>query len=301
MMDGSRISPEWIAVDWGTSNLRAWAMDGEGNVLAEATSDRGMSSLAKDEFEPALRALVDPWLVKDTMPVVACGMVGARQGWTEAPYSETPCAPQASMVRAPSDAAIQVQLIGGVCQKSPPDVMRGEETQIAGFLRLNPDFDGVVCLPGTHTKWAHISAGEIVSFQSFMTGEVFALLSDQSVLRHSIDDSWDDPAFDGALSDAISKPELLAARLFGIRAAELVADGSKETAGAKLSGYLIGAELAAARPYWLGQSVAIIGARSLAKCYRLALESQGVPVIETDAERMTLEGLKAAFAMEMSS
>jgi len=207
---------EWIAADWGTSHLRVWHMDGAG-VRAEAQSGKGMGKLARDGFEPALLELIGPWLdaADGTVTVLACGMVGARQGWIEAPYVVTPCAPlhAEAMVRAPAaDPRLSVHIIPGVSQASPPDVMRGEETQIAGFLAARPRFDGVLCLPGTHTKWVHVSAGEIVSFATFMTGEIFALLSRQSVLHHSVDaQGWDDAAFEAAVSEAISKPERLAA------------------------------------------------------------------------------------------
>ncbi len=288
------VSPDWIAVDWGTSNLRVWAMRSDGAVLDTAVTDQGMSTLAPDQFETALATTTAQWDCAKGISVTACGMVGSKQGWVEAPYAFVPCKPQANMVQAANAKEFDVQIIGGVAQKSPSDVMRGEETQIAGFLALNPDFDGIVCLPGTHTKWVHISAGEIVSFQTFLTGELFALLSETSVLRHSVDDGWDEDVFLETITDTISRPESLAARLFSIRATGLLANVPRGTARSQLSALLIGAELAAAKPYWLGQNVAVIGAKAVANCYRLALQAQGVPVIETDADRMTLQGLITA-------
>jgi len=174
--------------------------------------------------------------------------------------------------------------------------MRGEETQIAGFLSLNKDWDGVVCLPGTHTKWVHISAGEIISFRTFMTGEMFNLLSQNSVLKHSVGGAgWDDDAFTTGLEHAMSRPETLAANLFSIRAGDLLTDQTPHQARAKLSGLLIGAELAASKPYWLGQNVCVLGADGLSKIYTDALQAQAVPVTQTDATRMTLAGLTAAY------
>ncbi len=290
------MAPHWIAVDWGTSNLRAWAMDQDGTVLDQATSPQGMATLAPAEFEPALTALIASWTVASDTQIVACGMVGSKQGWVEASYTYVPCAPAQGLTKAPTTGGLTVRVIGGVAQKSPADVMRGEETQIAGFLALNKDFDGVICLPGTHTKWVHVSAGEIVSFQTYMTGEIFGLLSQNSVLKHSVGDGFDDTAFATAVSDALSRPQTLAANLFAIRAAGLVGENPSTVATARLSGLLIGAELAGSRPYWLGQNVAIIGTTTLARLYSLALQDQGVPVVETDATRMTLEGLKAAWA-----
>ena len=291
----SQAKPEWIAADWGTTHLRAYAMQGA-TVLAQAQSDKGMGILSPDQFEDALEHLVAPWDIPD-VPVVACGMVGSRQGWVEAPYQTVPATPLAdTLVRVPTSRCEKVFIIPGLAQQNPADVMRGEETQIAGFLSLNPGWDGVLCLPGTHTKWVHLSAGEVVSFQTFMTGELFALLSNASVLRHSVSgDGWDSDAFDAALSEALCKPEQLAARLFNLRAADLLQGHTEGGARAALSGYLIGAELAAARPYWLGQNLAILGTGRQARAYAAGLLAQGVSAMLVDAERATLAGLTSAY------
>ncbi|MEP4197814.1 MAG: 2-dehydro-3-deoxygalactonokinase [Aliishimia sp.] len=288
---------EWIAVDWGTTHLRAFAMAGR-EVLAQASSDQGMNTLARSDFEAALLTLIADWLTTGrTTQVICCGMIGARQGWVEAPYRSVPCrAGGGAMIRAQaSDPRVNVHVLPGISQANPSDVMRGEETQIAGFLALNEGWDGVICLPGTHSKWAHISAGEVISFQTFMTGELFALLTDQSVLRHSTSSAeWDNDAFSQAISDTLSRPESLAARLFRLRASDLLNATPSATARAQLSGFLIGAELAAARPYWLGQQVTVIGADSLAKTYIKALELQAIPATFAKASAMTLAGLTAA-------
>jgi 2-dehydro-3-deoxygalactonokinase len=295
------MKPAWIAVDWGTSNLRAWAMAQDGAVLAEAASDDGMGKLAPEAFEPALLRLISPWLGSGMTTVIACGMVGSRQGWQEAPYRTVPCVPldPAGLVRAPTvDPRLCVLLAPGLRQMVPPDVMRGEETQIAGALALRPGFDGVLCLPGTHSKWVHVSAGEVVSFQTFMTGELFALLSQQSVLRHGMQgEGWEDAAFDAGLSDALSRPERIAARLFSLRAEGLIAGLSPAAARSRLSGLLIGIELAASKPYWLGQSVVIIGAEGLAAAYTRALKAQGADIGVLPAMDTTLAGL-ASLAQE---
>lgn len=295
-------TPDWIAVDWGTTHCRAWAMADDGSVRGEARSDTGMGSLTRDGYEPALLALIGGWLggrdAANPMPVICCGMVGARQGWIEAPYAAVPCAPVAAgLVGAPTtDARLDVRVVPGLKQGRPADVIRGEETQIAGFLAGQPGFDGVLCLPGTHTKWAHISAGEVVSFQTVMTGDIFAALSAHSVLRHSLGGSgWDDDAFATALSDALSRPETLAARLFTLRAESLLNGLGAGAARARLSGLLIGAELAATRPYWLGQAVALIGESALCNHYFTALAAQGVTARRTDGDALTRAGLAAAY------
>ncbi|MBY5931914.1 2-dehydro-3-deoxygalactonokinase [Tateyamaria omphalii] len=283
----------WIAVDWGTSHLRAWLMRGDGTVLDRRASAQGMGTLDRAGFEPALRDLVCDAL---PAPVLACGMVGSRQGWAEAPYAAVPCAPpSASEAVQVLETDLDVRILPGVKQVKPADVMRGEETQIAGFLATSPGFDGVVCLPGTHTKWAHVSAGEIVSFRTAMTGEMFALLSQQSVLRHSVGEGWDMESFAAGVDQSLSRPEGLAAALFSLRAEGLLHGLSGDAARARLSGLLVGAELASMRPYWLGQQVALIGAEALSNAYADALETQGVPTQMAGAEEMTLAGLTAAY------
>jgi 2-dehydro-3-deoxygalactonokinase len=226
-------------------------------------------------------------------------MVGARQGWVEAPYAKVPCkAPGVgeAVHVSTSDSRLDLYILPGVSQATPADVMRGEETQIAGFLAANPTFDGVLCLPGTHTKWVHISAEEIVSFQTVMTGELFALLSEQSILRHSMGAGWDDDAFAEAVGDAMSRPQAIAAKLFALRAGSLLGDPDPGAARARLSGLLIGLELAATKPYWLGQELALIGAPDLCATYAAALTAQGLSPTQHSGDDMTLAGLTAAHA-----
>ena len=294
------IQAEWIAVDWGTSHLRAWAMQGR-KTLSGARSEAGMAGLSRAQFEPALRELVGDWLGAAPLDVVACGMVGARQGWVEAPYTAVPARPlsYAPVLVPDTGPDLRVHVVGGLKQGRPADVMRGEETQIAGFLALNPNWDGVICLPGTHSKWVQVSADEVVSFQSVMTGELFGLLAEQSVLRHSLSDGWDDTVFSEAVSDALSRPEALAAQLFNLRARDLLEGLAEGQGRARLSGLLIGAELAATKPYWLGQQVAIIGAPELNARYAAALEGQGMSVLRARDDAAVLAGLSAARALIM--
>lgn len=288
---------DWIAVDWGTTNLRAFAMGPEG-VRAEVMSDEGMGRLTSAEFEPALIRLIEPWLGPDVTPVLACGMVGSRQGWQEAPYRSVPCAPlePGQLVPVPvRDGRIRVEIAPGLKQMRPADVMRGEETQIAGALALYPGFDGAMCLPGTHSKWVQISAGEVVSFQTFLTGEMFALFSTQSVLRHGMAGTgWDEAAFDAGVAEGMARPERLAASLFRLRAEGLIADLGADAARARLSGLLIGAELAASRAYWLGARVVLVGSVALTGLYARALAAQAVTVETLAAKDCTIAGLAYA-------
>jgi 2-dehydro-3-deoxygalactonokinase len=292
----------WIAVDWGTSNLRAWGIGAHGQVIAEASSDKGMGKLDRSGFEPALLELVGDWLPPERRTlVIACGMVGARQGWIEVPYRQAPCRPVFSdVIGSPEtrDPRLKVRVLAGIKQITPsPDVMRGEETQIAGFLSENPQFEGTLCLPGTHTKWVRISAGEIVDFKTFMTGELFNLLATQSVLRHSFGGpGWDKAEFTKAVVSMASDSNGIAARLFSIRAESLVCGLEPATAKARLSGTLIGIELAGARDYWPDRKLSIVGNGPQSETYAEALLALGQSPDMIDATHVTLAGLKSAYA-----
>ncbi|NHF74566.1 2-dehydro-3-deoxygalactonokinase [Paracoccus xiamenensis] len=290
------MSADWIAADWGTSNLRLWAMAGM-DVVEMRSSDRGMGAMTgPEDFAAELTRMTEGWA---PLPVIACGMVGARQGWVEVPYRTVPCPATPTLTPVPDDPGGRPVLIaGGVMQQHPPEVMRGEETQIAGILAAQPDFDGIICLPGTHTKWARISAGEIVNFQTVMTGEIYALLSRQSVLRFGLSDTQVDPespGFQDALATSLSQPHLAWAKLFQLRAAGLVDQPDPAQATDRLSGTLIGLDLGAARANWLGQQVLIVGAPRLAALYDAALRQQGAAPVIGDADAATRAGLWSAW------
>jgi 2-dehydro-3-deoxygalactonokinase len=296
---------EWIAVDWGTTNLRAWAMAGD-MALASREAPLGMGSLRPQDFEPALVGLVGDWLAGEAQhPVVICGMAGARQGWVEAPYVAVPAAPlqPASFRRvATSDARLAVTILHGLSQAEPADVMRGEETQLAGLMALEPGFEGLVCLPGTHTKWAWLAAGAVTRFQTFITGELFALLAAHSILRHSLagegtgsDAAGETAAFDQAVVEAAADAGGLSLHLFSIRASGILGAQSPAAARARLSGLLVGAEIAAMRDHSRGREVVVVGSGVLAGHYARALDHAGARPRLRAAEPCTLAGLAAAY------
>lgn len=294
----------WVAVDWGTSNVRLWLLDAGGDVLASRNSHKGMASLAPVEFEPALLELLEGVLpAAGRVTIVACGMVGASQGWHEAPYSAAPCRPpsaKAAVCAPAADQRLDVRILPGVMQIAPADVMRGEETQIAGYLAGDPSFCGTLCLPGTHTKWVDIADGCIRRFQTCMTGELFALLANQSVLRHSVHASDIElSAFDAAVSKSLDGKVGLAGELFGIRAQSVLpvtaSAGDGKCARGRLSGLLIGSELAATRGYWQTRATRIVGDGALAELYRRALAAAGGKASTMDASALTLCGLNAAY------
>ena len=292
----------WIAVDWGSSNLRMWALDKKNEILDSFSSNDGMLGLENGDFEPMLSEKISNWVTGDVnIPILCCGMVGAKQGWMEAPYATVPYSlmQETDSVKVIcNDKRLDVRILGGLKQNNPADVMRGEETQIRGFLSIFSNFDGIICLPGTHTKWVHVSAGEVISFRTFMSGELFALMSKYSVLKHSVNSNgWNDQEFTSAVSESISKPQKIFSDFFKLRADDLLKKVEKSVLRSKLSGYIIGAELAGAKPYWLGQNIVILANDDLSKMYKAALEGQGVFAQEMDATKCTLDGLAQAFSL----
>ena len=296
-MPGS--TANWIAVDWGTSRLRAWIMDDRNEVIQSLSSGEGMGALAQQEFEAALLRLIEPYLRADGLTtVIACGMVGARQGWIEAEYLQIPCPPPgiANATVAPTtDKRLAVKILPGVCQQDPADVMRGEETQIAGFIKSNPGFRGTICLPGTHAKWVAIVDGSLQKFTTLMSGEMFAAISKHTVLRHSVDEGWDESAFTEAVCESFAAPERLSASLFGIRAKGLLSGLSASQATARLSGLLLGLELAGTKDYRSGDPILLIGAEQLCRRYQAALEAIDCASETIEGDKLVLEGLKAAY------
>jgi len=293
----------WVAADWGTSNLRVWALDPQGSVIDSANSERGMSKLQTTEFEAALLELVAPWLHDNKpMPVIACVMVGARQGWVEAPYVAVPCQPLAAqhMMRAPvKDHRLSVHIVPGLCQRQPADVMRGEETQIAGFLSSNSRYDGVLCLPGTHSKWVQVRNGEVIGFNTIMSGELYALLTTQSVLCHSVgrdDQAWDAVSFASHVQRSIAAPEALTGMLFTLRAESLLNNLQPAAARSALSGLLIGQELRATHALWSEKRIALVGGDALIEHYASAFATQSVTVETHRGADLSLLGLTAAYA-----
>jgi len=296
----SDIKAKWIAADWGTTHMRAWAIGEEDNVLAFRESNEGMKDLQQNEFEPVLLRLIESWL-DDTKvtTVMACGMVGAKQGWVETPYLKTPCVPidnnQLTTANT-NDQRIKVHLVPGVMQNHPADIMRGEETQIAGFINKNPDFNGVVCLPGTHTKWVNVKEGQITSFKTFMTGELFGVISNHTLIRHSISiKGWNQAGFEAGIHEGFNNPGSIASDLFSLRAESIVNDLDRDQARSTLSGLLLGVELNGAQTFWENSKVIIIGSPLLSNNYHQGLKILGGKSQLFSLETATLSGLSSAF------
>ena len=237
------------------------------------------------------------------LDVLICGMAGARQGWLEAPYLEAP-----TDLRGLLDGAVRPAMPGGriapailpgVCQKAGADnVMRGEETQLLGLATLIPGFTGVVCMPGTHSKWAQLAGTRIERFSTAMTGEIFEVLRTHSVLRHSFDGDIDGPGrADGFATGAamgLDHPEQLLGTLFQVRAASLLSGRQPDWCAGYLSGLLIGTEIGSNRHLIGEQPVPLIGSPALCALYAQVLDMIGVRGEARDATEIVLAGLKAA-------
>lgn len=299
-MQKMRAAPFCAAVDWGTSSFRAWLLSADGTVLSERRAADGLSQIAPGSFELVLEGHLAEFGAPADLPVVVCGMAGARQGWIEAPYAATPARfPDlaAEALRVPG-LDREVRILPGVAQRDPqrPDVMRGEETQLAG---LGVESDALACLPGTHSKWAAIEAGALARFSTFMTGELFDLLARTSILRHSLGGdlhvSPDDETFLSAVREARADPGRWTGRLFGLRAGDLLGLQAPPTRAPWLSGSLIGIEIAgglALHPQ--AREIALVASGRLADLYAGAFEACGLAHRRIDAETAVRAGLLTA-------
>lgn len=293
-----------ITADWGTTNLRIWLVDASGEIIAERSSEQGISTTGPNEFEKVFEAELAAMGAPADLPAIICGMAGSRQGWIEAPYFQTPVALAdiATGAVEVTNTVRPVLVIPGVAQGGgrAPDVMRGEETQLAGISAIASG-DHWVCLPGTHCKWVQVSSGKIERFKTFMTGEMFSALSGSTVLRHSVDRSVsrlsaDDPVYLKWVDNALAAPEMLTSRLFEIRAGGLIGGMERQQAAAALSGLLIGTEIGAAKRL-LGpdqHQIRLVASGSLAALYRAALERSELAVELSDGNAAVRAGLLAA-------
>lgn len=298
-------APAVAAVDWGTSSLRVWLLDIGGAVIAERRSGEGMQVARDTGFATVLERLLSELAAPADLPVIVCGMAGARQGWVEAPYADVPCSIDQTFGRAilVPGIARQVRIVPGLAQrlKDNPDVLRGEETQIAGAVGALGGGRRVVCLPGTHSKWAEVSDGTVVRFTSWMTGELFNVFSHHSILMHSIGDEAGeiDPsgaAFIGGVRSGLVEPDRVTSLTFGIRAAGLLHAMPPADAAARLSGLLVGVEIAGARDRYLDGDthVVLVATGGLQAIYETALAQADLTVKTIDADEAVRAGLVRA-------
>jgi len=278
----------WIAVENGKTHLQAWAMqDGKVHDHVIRKPD---AQAAQELDELTLLQLIGDWLGSDPALVLVCGPTGAQAH----PVPATPGDMQPVPLPV-SNPHLKVYGLPGLKQSAPPDLMHSDTARIAGFLTLNKGWDGVICQPGEQTSWAQVSAGEVVSFQTFLTGTLARMLAQHlSLPDMGRQQGWDSDVFAGTLDAALARPERMASALNVLRVEIDMHDLASKVALARLWGVLVGGELAAARPYWLGQQLAVISPPDITRPYQQALQLQGVPVTIANAERMTLAGLTAA-------
>jgi 2-dehydro-3-deoxygalactonokinase len=283
------MTSELIAVDWGTSRFRAFRLDGAGKVLDRISAEDGMSTVPPGGFPDVLELHCGGWMkANPEAPVLMAGMVGARNGWAEAAYAPCPASPK-SLAGSMLKVTDRVAIVPGVIarDKSGADVMRGEETLIFGTDVRN----GLVCLPGTHSKWARVEDGVITDFASFMTGETYALFRQQSLLSRLAAEPEDLTGFDGGLEAAKDGTGLLN-RLFQARSRVLGGEMTGEKVGPYLSGLLIGAEIEGAfKRYGSAHVVTLVADGVLAQRYVAALRSYSASIEIVSPERAFLSGL----------
>ena len=273
------MNPRLVALDWGTSSLRAWLLGDEGAVLAEKAAPLGILKVPNGDFAAVFRDVCGDWL-PHSRPAIASGMIGSRQGWVEAPYAPCPAGFEAlarGLVWAEAGGTRLAIVPGVSCVDASgvPDVMRGEETQVFGALDAA---DGAYLLPGTHSKWVTVAGGRIESFATHMTGELFAVLREHSILGRlmSVDAAHAPAAFRRGWEASLAGDDALLHRLFGTRTLGLFGRLAPEEAPSYLSGLLIGDEVRAAARRRAGSTVTLIGDPVLCERYREVLAAGGV-------------------------
>jgi len=285
--------PRLIAVDWGTTRLRAMLVSREGAILEVSSADRGIMAVPAGGFPEVLRGVVAAWIERyGRLPIVMAGMVGSRNGWVEAPYAECPASIAdlaARVVRIPFDGA-DVLLVPGLSYRDAsgtPDVMRGEETKIAGAGIAT----GTIVTPGTHSKWISLRDGVVEGFVSFMTGDFYGALKDHTILGKLAEEPEDPAGFVRGLA-AARRYGGLTHQAFGARTSVLLGDMSGTEVGPYLSGLLIGSEIlngmALDRP---PGEIVVVADGVFRRNYAVAFEAFGIEVRFLDPEETFIAGL----------
>lgn len=280
----------FIAVDWGTTNRRAYLIDSSGKRTDEFEDGKGVLHIPQGGFPDAVAEIRKRLGDK---PLLLAGMVGSNRGWKEAPYVPCPAGIQdlaSHIVWAGEHEAIVpgVSYVG----QGRADVMRGEEVQLLGGVASGLiDPDGFVCHPGTHNKWVLLRRGVIQIFGTVMTGELFSLLKDHSILADLLQGPVEpNDAFKRGVRRAMDQG-MLPADLFGVRAGVLLGDAKKEDAPSYTSGLLIGTDVRIGLSYPLGASIAIMGRPELTRLYAAAVVEAGREATELDGEACFLAGI----------
>lgn len=276
-----------IVIDWGTSSFRAYRLAKDGAIRERREAPLGILQLKGPNFAGAFESQVGHWANEDDGPVLMSGMIGSRQGWAEVPYAECPAGPDdvAGRLMPVEWRERKLWIVPGLVDRTRgvPDVMRGEETQLFGVLETLGQGSHLVCLPGTHSKWVRIENGRIAGFRTHMTGEVFAVLKQHSILgRLMSHGAEDDAAFGEGMARAGEAGGLLH-HLFGVRTRGLFEEMPAASLASYLSGLLIGHELAQEAD-GTARVVHVLGAPQLAPLYARALARSGREAVILDAD-----------------
>jgi 2-dehydro-3-deoxygalactonokinase len=281
-----------LGIDWGTSNRRAYLIDQSGACLAEHEDGQGMLAVGgRDKFGASLAGVLEAMKLPADVPVIMSGMVGSASGWQEVSYLDAavPLEQLPQHLAAVTDPAWagRGHIVPGYVYRNgaSADVMRGEETQLLGAVALGHR-DGWIVLPGTHSKWVLLRGGVIQSFATYMTGELYAMLSKGGTLAAMMDgDSADAEGFTIGLKQA-ERNEPLSNSLFRVRAGVVSRSAPAAQAAATISGLLIGAEFAAAARAAEGQGIAVIGSPALAARYGVAAQHFGLKCTVLDPHQV---------------
>lgn len=299
---------EVIVVDWGTTSLRCLLIAADGTVLEQTETKAGIQFIQDKRFEDELMKAIAPWLQKHgAIPVLALGMITSKNGWVEVPYVACPATPgdlANGMIQKSLPNGSDLFFLAGITDKTRfpfPDVMRGEETQIVGF---GLDDAMTIVLPGTHSKWAEIGSGEISKFQTFVTGEVFALFSQHSFIAKAAgqdrrDDDWDAMELGATVArDAENQDAAFLTQLMSVRTGMLAGKLTTDRMLSYLSGLVIGNEYRQAMDagwFKTGDTIGIVGNDGLNDRYRCVSKIFGLNV-KDGGEQAAVVGALEIFA-----
>jgi len=284
-----------IAVDWGTTNRRGYLLGADGRLLDETEDDKGILSIEAGGFPVAVEELRERL---GDLPMLLAGMVGSNRGWIEAPYVPCPASGDELAAHIVWAEEGRTAIVPGLSflNDRRADVMRGEEVQIFGALAAGTiAADSLVCHPGTHNKWVTLEGGRVTRFRTVMTGELFSLLKEHSILSDLLQASEVEAgsAFEAGVLHGLSDEDLTA-ELFSVRARVLLGQAERCEAASHASGLLIGADLRTGlRHAPEGGEIVVMGRPELTALYAAALKAAGWTTREIDGEEAFLAGARA--------
>lgn len=285
------MTARYIAIDWGSTNLRAWLYQGD-KCLESRQSEAGVTRLNGKSPEAVLAEVTQNWRDSAT-PVVMAGMVGSNVGWKVAPYLPVP-AHFSAIGEQLTSVGDNVWIIPGLCvsRDDNHNVMRGEETQLLGARTLSPS--SVYVMPGTHCKWVQADVQQIHDFRTVMTGELHHLLLQHSLVGTGLPEQQaSSDAFAAGLDRGIHSPAVLP-QLFEVRASHVLGHLPREQVSEFLSGLLIGAEVASMCEQFAGsQSITLVAGASLTSRYQQAFHAMGRDVSAVPGDTAFQAGIRS--------